>query len=120
VTFFNDNGMIQSKKIGDDWISEPLQYQLELAADGHIIEEQAHLISELAVPKAVLASYQKWNPKGLKGMIVAWGAEQPRNKKREFHVSIVFNQIDASGASFYEDGSLIKEKSDPTAKVPEK
>ena len=58
-----------------------------------IIEEQRHLISEAAVPDAVRTAYQKWNPKGLKGMTVAWGVGQPPNGKREFLVSIVFNQI---------------------------
>jgi hypothetical protein len=120
VTFFNTNGMIQCQKFGDDWISELPLWQLELAADGTVIEEGRHLISELAVPRAVMAGFKKWNPKGLKGMIVSWGVERKRNQKREFVASIVFNQVDGTGAIFLEDGTLVKEKSDPVAIDPEK
>ncbi len=120
VTFINNNGMIQGKKIDDDLTSELPQYKLELTADGQIIEEERHLISMLAVPKAVRIAYQKWNPKGLKGMTVAWAAEKPRNKDRLFSTSIVFNQIDGSFAVFTEDGTLVKEKSDPAPVEPGK
>jgi len=63
VTFFNNNGMIQGKKTDDDLTSELPQYKLELTAGGQIIEEERHLISMLAAPKAVRTAYQKWNPK---------------------------------------------------------
>ena len=101
VTFINNNGMIQGKKLGDDLTSELPQYKLELTADGQIIEEERHLISMLAVPKAVRIAYQKWNPKGLQGMTVAWASEKPRNKDRQFSASIVFNQVDGSFAVFH-------------------
>jgi hypothetical protein len=114
VTFINIGPTTAWRKVGDDWIAELPQYQLELDAKGNIIEEQAHSISSSAVPGVVLAGYRKWNPKGLEGMTVAWGVGQERNKKRVFRVMIVFNQIDASGAAFLEDGTLIKEKSNPT------
>jgi hypothetical protein len=113
VTFINVGPGTAWRKAGDDWIAELPQYQLELDASGGVIEEQAHCISPSVVPKAVLAGYQKWNPKGLTGMTVAWGVGQPRNKKRVFRAMIVFNQVDASGAAFLEDGTLIKEQSDP-------
>lgn len=120
VTFINTNGMIQCQKLGDDWINELPQWQLELAANGTVITEERHLISQEAVPKAVMAGFRKWNPKGLTGMIVAWGVWQKKNQKREFVASIVFNQVSATAAIFLEDGTLVKEKSDPVPIDPDK
>jgi len=53
-------------------------------------------------------------------MTVAWAAEKPRNKQRQFSASIVFNEIDASSAVFMEDGILVKEKSDAAPVEPGK
>jgi hypothetical protein len=120
VTFFSVGPGTRWRKVGDDWVAELPQFDVELAADGHIIEEGAHDISGSAVPKAVLAGYRKWNPKGLTGMWVRWGVMQPKNEKRTFMVMVVFNQVDEAHAAFLEDGSLVKEKSSATPTEPER
>jgi hypothetical protein len=114
VTFYNVGPGTACRKVGDDWIAELPQYQLELDASGQIIEEQTHDISEAAVPKAVLAGYNNWNSNGVKGMWMRWGVGQARNEKRVFYMMIVLNQVKEFHAAFREDGSLIKEKSSPT------
>lgn len=119
VTFFSTLPGTAWQKVGDDWIAELPQYRLELAADGHIIEEQTHDISEAAVPRAVLAGYHKWNRNGAKGMWMPWGVGQAKNEPRIFWKRIVFNQVTAVHAAFREDGTLIKEKSSPTPRQPD-
>ena len=96
------------RKVGDDWIAELPQYQLELDANGQIIEEQTHDISEAAVPKEVLAGYNKWNSNGVQGMWMPWGVGQARNEKRVFWIMVVLNQVKEFHAAFREDRSLIK------------
>ncbi len=114
VTFMNVGPGTALRKVGDDWIAELPQYQLELDANGQIIEEQTHDISEAAVPKAVLTGYDKWNSNGVQGMWMRWGVGQARNEKRVFWIMVVLNQVKEFHAAFREDGSLIKEKSSPT------
>jgi hypothetical protein len=120
VTFFNTGPGTAWRKAGDDWIAELPQYNLELGADGRVLEEQAHDISAAALPKAVSDGFRKWNPSGAKGMWVRWGVAKAKNEKRTFMVMIVFNQVDATHAAFLEDGSLITEKSFPSSTVPDK
>src|SRR6516165_6217912 len=57
VTFFNVGPGTAWRKAGDDWIAELPQYDLELAADGHVLEEGGHDISPAAVPKTVRDGY---------------------------------------------------------------
>ena len=119
VTFFNTGPGTSLRKVGDDWITELYQYDLELASDGHVLEERTHDISPVALPKAVVDGFKKWNPTGAKGMWIRWGVGQAKNEKRIFRVMIVFNQVDATHAAFFEDGSLIKEQSSPSSTVPD-
>ena len=38
ITFFNTGPGTALRKVGDDWITELYQYDLELASDGHVLE----------------------------------------------------------------------------------
>jgi hypothetical protein len=114
ITLYHTGGLMRGGRVGDKTMQELFQYTMTLAADGQLIEEQQHSIDERDVPPPVLEGYKTWNRNAVKGMVVPWGVEKTVNGKRTFSVSIVFNQIEAKSASFLEDGSLIKERSDPT------
>jgi hypothetical protein len=82
-------------------------YDLEMTASGKVLEETYHWIDPKRLPKAVQASYEKWNPKGARGMAVISLTDVPKGEGRRFHVRIIMNQIKAYYASFKEDGSII-------------
>jgi hypothetical protein len=114
ITFFHTGGLRRGGRVGDRSMEELFQYTMTLGADGRLIEEQQHPIAAKDVPPAVLDAYKTWNRNAVTGMVVAWGAEKSVSGKRTFTVSIVFSQIEVTGACFLEDGRLIKEHSDPT------
>ncbi len=121
ITFFHTEGLRRGGRVGDRNFEELYQYDMTLASDGSLIEEQPHPVTLAHVPPAVLNGYRAWNRNNVKGMVAAWGIEKSRQGKRTFTVSIVFSQIEATGARFLEDGTLIKDQSDPTPRPrPEK
>src|SRR5262249_7733647 len=89
-------------------VSQPILYHLQVSEEGKVVEETPHPVLDLEkLPKAVVASFEKWNPKGVKGMAVLWWTEIARGKDRVYHASILVNQIKAYGASFKEDGTVL-------------
>ena len=108
ITVFSiaDTGVF-TKTTGDDTVSELLLHQLELMADGKVIEESRHAVPEYRVPKAVLDGYRRWNPDGVKGMGVFWTAGQEKGKERMFSASVILSAVKAYSASFRTNGSVV-------------
>jgi hypothetical protein len=109
VTVFNPaDTTVHTQSVGGELVSQPRLYHVELTADGKVIEETYRPVLDLGrLPKPVLAAYQKWNPKGVTGMVVAWSTEVPRGKERIYRAGVIVNQIKAYRVSFKEDGSVI-------------
>jgi hypothetical protein len=108
-TFFDPaSTTVRTKGIGEEIVTQPLLYDLEVSEEGKVIEETPRPVLEPArLPKAVVAAYEKWNPKGIKGMAVMWTTEVPRGKDRVYGAYILVNAIKSYSASFKEDGSVI-------------
>ncbi|HKA07770.1 MAG TPA: hypothetical protein VKD71_10975 [Gemmataceae bacterium] len=95
--------------VDGEHVASPILYQLEVDADGKIVEETLRPVLDLArLPKAVVAAYEKWNPKGVKGQEFHWRTEVPREKARVYRVRIVVNAIKTYSASFAEDGTILE------------
>jgi hypothetical protein len=98
--------------VGGEFVTTPKLYYLEVDAKGKVLEELPRPIGPDRVPKAVLAAYEKWNPKGVKRMATMWTTEVPRGKGRVYGVYILVNQTKGYRASFKEDGTVLS--ADPT------
>jgi hypothetical protein len=96
------------REVGDETVSEPILYHLEVSADARVIEETAHPVLDRGrLPKAVVASYEKWNPKGVEGREHWWTTELPRGGTRVYRVLIILNAVEAYRAAFREDGTVV-------------
>lgn len=94
--------------VGDETVSQPILYHLEVSADARVIEETAHPVLDLErLPKPVVASYKKWNPKGVTGREHWWTTELPRGGTRVYRVRIILNAVTAYTAAFREDGTVV-------------
>src|SRR5262249_8406231 len=97
--------------VDSEHVATPILYQLEVDANGKVVEEMLRPILDLTpLPKAVVAAYEKWNPKGVKGQELYWLTEVPREKARVYRVRIIVNAIKAYSASFAEDGTVLEAK----------
>jgi hypothetical protein len=97
--------------VDGEHVATPILYQLEVDANGKIVEEALRPILDLArLPKAVVAAYEKWNPKGVKGQEFYWLTEVPREKDRVYRVRIILNAVKAYSATFAEDGTVLDAK----------
>jgi hypothetical protein len=98
----------ETQRVGEESVTQPILYHLELSATGSVIEETPRPVFDLGrLPKAVLAGYEKWNPKGVQGQEFWWLTEVPRGEARVYRVRILVNAIKAYSASFKEDGSVL-------------
>ena len=86
-----------------------------MTADGKVLTESDHPIEKSQVPKAVLDSYKKWNPRGVEGMGPRWSVESKKAENRVYHVEMDLNAVTRYKASFKEDGSIVAVK---PARVP--
>jgi hypothetical protein len=91
-----------------DRVSSPVLYHLELDATGKVLEETLHPLNPARMPAAVMAAYEKWNPKGVKGVEHWWLTEVQRGKDRIIQAYIIVNPVKAYRAWFKEDGTVIK------------
>lgn len=109
-TFFNPTDpTVHTKRDDDgDLVTQPILYHLEVASDLTIVEETPHPLHLKLVPAGVMAAYQKWDPHQIKAMARMWYTGVPRGKDRVYYVNILVNQIKAYGATFKEDGTVIK------------
>jgi hypothetical protein len=92
---------------GEHVVTPPL-YHLELDAAAKVLEETLRSIDPKQFPKAVMAAYQKWNPKGVEGPEHYWLTEVPRGKARVYRVVLIFNAVKAYRATFREDGTVVE------------
>ena len=108
-TFFNPaSTTVRTKGEGEEIVTQPLLYDLEVSEEGKVIEETPHpVLKPERLPKAVVAAYEKWNPKGVKGMAVMWTTEVPRGKDRVYGAYILVDAIRSYSASFKEDGTVV-------------
>ncbi len=114
VTVFHP-GHGQTSHVKDgEFVTTPRLYDIELDARGKSLEETARPIGPDQLPKAVLAAYERWNPKGVERMATMWSTELPRGKDRVYGVYILVSQIKGYSAFFKEDGTVVK--ADPTDK----
>ena len=91
-----------------EFVSEPIFYEMEVAADGKVIEETLHpVLDGDELPKPVQAAYGRWNPKGVKGMFVRWYTGVPRGKERVYMVQILIDQLTLHDATFKGDGTVV-------------
>src|SRR5262249_54002774 len=108
ATFFNPADMgAESRLVNGEHITQLSLYDLELTADVKIIAESAHWIDAKRWPKQVQASFQKWNPKGVKGQEMHSFTEVRKGDSRVYRVRIIVNAIKAYSALFGEDGSVL-------------
>jgi hypothetical protein len=115
-TFFNPTATrVRTKGEGEDIVTQPILYHLEVSEEGKVIEETTRPVEPAAVPRAVLAAYDKWDPKPVKAMARTWTTAVPRGKDRVYGVYVLVNQIKAYSASFNEDGTVVS--ADP---IPER
>jgi hypothetical protein len=97
-----------SQRVGGEHVTTPELYHLELDAGGKVLEETLRPVHDPGqLPKAVVAAYEKWNPKGVKGQELWWLTEVPRGEARVYRVRIIVNASKAYSASFTEDGSVL-------------
>ena len=101
------SGGASTRRVGEESVTEPILYHLEVSADGNVLEETAHWIDPKRWPKAVQASYQKWNPNGVTGREIHSLTEVPKGEARVYRVRILMNAIKAYSVSFKEDGSVL-------------
>lgn len=94
--------------IGGESVVTPPLFHLEVDAGGKVLEETIRPIDPKRLPKAVLAEYDKWNPKGVTGREHFWLTEVPRGKGRVYRVQIILIAVKSYRASFREDGSIVK------------
>jgi hypothetical protein len=93
---------------GDEFVSEPIFYEMEVAANGKVVEETPRpVLDRDGLPKPVQAAYGKWNPKGVKGMFVHWYTSVPRGQERVYTVRILIDQLTLHDATFKEDGTVV-------------
>ena len=92
---------------GKEFVSEPIFYEMEVAADGKVVEETYHPVAPDGLPKPVQTAYGKWNPNGVKGMFVQWNTAVPRGKERVYSVTILIDQLTVYFATFKEDGTVV-------------
>src|SRR5262245_41183457 len=59
--FYPDDTTVHHRSVGGETVRQLLTYDLELTADGKVLEESRHSVRESQVPKVVLASYHQWN-----------------------------------------------------------
>jgi hypothetical protein len=109
VTVFDPaSGGGEVRLVNGEHVTQLPLYHLELTADGKVLEETAHFIDPMRWPKAVQASYQKWNPKGVKGQELHSRTEVAKGEERLYRVRIIMNAIKAYSACFKEDGSVVE------------
>jgi hypothetical protein len=97
-----------TQRVGEETVTQPILYHMELTADGKVIEESPRPVLDPGrLPKAVLAAYEKWNPTGVRGQELWWMTDVPRGGARVYRVRIIVNAIKAYSASFREDGSVL-------------
>src|SRR5262249_46776332 len=109
ATVFNPaSGGAETRQVGAENITQPILYHLELSESGKVLEETPRPVLDLKrLPKAVVAGYEKWNPKGGTGQEHRWTTEVPRGEARIYRVRIIESAIKAYSASFKEDGSVL-------------
>jgi hypothetical protein len=108
-----DQSAVHAIKANKEVVTTPVLYDLEVDAKGKVLEETRRPIAPGQVPKAVVAAYEKWNPK-IRRLATDWSTQVPRGKDRVYHVYVLVNQIEAYSASFKGDGTVLK--ADPTDK----
>jgi hypothetical protein len=114
ATVFHPSRGQTSNVIGEEAVTTPRFYDVELDARGESLEETVRPTTPDHVPQAVLAAYEKWNPKSLKRMATMWSTEVPRGKDRVYRVYILVNQNKRYRAFFKDDGTVVE--ADPTDK----
>lgn len=102
-----DWGRTSGGRIDGERVVTPPLYHIEVDATGKVLEETLRWVRLDQLPKAVLAAYQKWNPKGVQGAEFHCQTEVPRGKNRVYRVRIILSAIKAYTASFQEDGSVV-------------
>jgi hypothetical protein len=109
VTVFNPASRgAQTRMVDGESVSEPILYHLELTPRGTVIEETPRPILDLArLPKPVVESYRKWNPREVRGMYVQWITQVPRGGTRTYRAHILMSAIKAYDATFQPDGTVV-------------
>jgi hypothetical protein len=109
TVFDSASGGAQTKRVGEEIVTEPILYHLEISETGKVLEETLRPVFDpKQLPKAVLAAYEKWNPKGVTGSSGHWWmTEVPRGEARVYRVRIILSAVKAYSASFKEDGTVL-------------
>lgn len=109
-TFFQHTvwSSTEVRLVGEESVSTPPLFHLEVDAAGKVLEETLRMFEEKNLPQAVLAAYQKWNPKGVVGRSGHfWQTELPRGKTRIYRINILMSAVKAYRAAFSEDGTAV-------------
>ena len=77
-------------------------YDISVNAEGKVLEVSNHAINRDLAPKGVIAAYEKWNSKGLKGMVTEWTTEVGSGKGRVYRVTVLMSQVKFYAASINE------------------
>jgi hypothetical protein len=114
ITFFSlaDNG-VYGRQEGDGIVTELPLYYLEVIANGTVVEESRHSVPESKLPKAVLDSYHRWNPKGVTGMMFGWSMQLQKGSERIYSVGITISAVKQYSASFSADGRVVSATPSP-------
>src|SRR5712671_6295069 len=84
ATVFHPAHGQSARVIDGESVTTPRLYDVALDSRGKSLEETARPIVPDQLPKAVVAAYEKWNPKGVKRMATMWSTELPRGKERVY------------------------------------
>lgn len=111
-TVFNpaDWWRTSGRQINGDSVITPILAELEVDAQGKVLEEPLRDFDPKRLPPAVTAAFAKWNPKGVTGQELHWLTEVARGKERIYRVRIILNAVKAYDAKFKEDGTLLEAK----------
>jgi 23S rRNA G2069 N7-methylase RlmK/C1962 C5-methylase RlmI len=102
----------------DAFVTVLANYKLILKGTGEVIQEQAHPISESAVPKPVKDAVESWRrPAEGRNALTEWIAHQDKGAERLYSIHIILSAIEGYSATLRADGTFVK-KSGELKKVP--
>ncbi|MFT3883241.1 MAG: hypothetical protein QM703_26760 [Gemmatales bacterium] len=94
--------------VNGESVVTPILDEMEVDAQGKVLEEPLRLFNPQRLPRAVVAAYQTWNPKRVKGQEQIWQTEVARGKDRIYRVKINVNAVKSYSATFKEDGTVLE------------
>ncbi len=95
------------KEIKPALVCKVASFNLEVTANGDVLYEESHVISEGSVPVPVRDAFQKWS-RGLARGTVVWTAHQQKGAQRLYSAQCLVSSVEDYDATFNVEGAIIQ------------